>query len=65
MLELEIARAPPTIQSARERAAQACTFTVLDLKSEIFWENLKIHAGGDDKLRIQFAPPKHFLLNCK
>ena len=32
-------------------------FTVLDLKSENFWENLKIHAGGDDKLRIQFAPP--------
>ena len=31
---------------------------VLDLKSENFWENLKIHAGGDDKLRIQFAPPK-------
>ena len=40
-----------------ERAAQACIFTVLDLKSENFWENLKIHAGGDDKLRIQFAPP--------
>ena len=35
-----------------------CIFTVLDLKSEKFWENLKIHAGGDDKLRIQFAPPK-------
>ena len=32
---------------------------VLDLKSEKFWENLKIHAGGDDhELRIQFAPPK-------
>ena len=27
-----------------------CIFTVLDLKSEIFWQNLKIHAGGDDKL---------------
>ena len=27
------------------------------LKSENFGENLKIHAGGDDKLRIQFAPP--------
>ena len=24
---------------------------------ENFWENLKIHAGGDDKQRIQFAPP--------
>ena len=32
-------------------------FTVLHLKSENFGENLKIHAGGDDKLRIQFAPP--------
>ena len=40
-----------------EGAAQACIFTVLDLKSENFRENLKIHAGGDDKLRIQFAPP--------
>ena len=27
------------------------------MKSEKFWENLKIHAGGDDKQRIQFAPP--------
>ena len=26
-------------------------------KSENFWENLKTHAGGDDKQRIQFAPP--------
>ena len=27
------------------------------MKSEIFWENLKIHVDGDDKQRIQFAPP--------
>ena len=27
------------------------------MKSENFKENLKIHAGGDDKQRIQFAPP--------
>ena len=31
---------------------------VYNLKYEIFGENLKIHAGGDDKLRIQFAWPK-------
>ena len=36
MLELEIARAPPTNWSAREGAAQGTIFTVLDLKSEIF-----------------------------
>ena len=30
---------------------------VYNLKSEIFWENLKIHAGGDDKMLIQFAWP--------
>jgi hypothetical protein len=27
------------------------------MKYEIFGENLKIHAGGDDKLGIQFASP--------
>ena len=32
-------------------------FTVLNMKSENFGENLKIHAGGDDKQRIQFASP--------
>ena len=31
-------------------------FTVLDTKSEIFGKHLKIHAGGDNKQRIQFAP---------
>ena len=41
-------------------------FTVLHLKSDNFGENLKIHVGSDDKLRIQFAPPKHYKLkvNC-
>ena len=29
-----------------------------------FWENLKIHAGGDDKQRIQFAPPYLFCVLC-
>ena len=33
-------------------------FTVLNMKSEIFGENLKIQAGSDDKQQIQFAPPK-------
>ena len=33
------------------------------MKSEKFWENLKIHAGGDDKQRIQFAPPNSSLFN--
>ena len=28
------------------------------MKYEKFWETLKIHAGGDDKQWIQFAPPK-------
>jgi hypothetical protein len=27
------------------------------MKYEIFGENLKIHAGGDNKLGIQFASP--------
>ena len=53
LLELEIVEALPSNYSARGGGA-----TVLHLKSETFGENLKIHAGGDDKLRIQFAPPK-------
>ena len=32
------------------------------IASENLGENLKIHAGGDDKLRIQFAPPYVSLL---
>ena len=27
------------------------------MKYENLWESLKIHAGGDDKLWTQFAPP--------
>jgi hypothetical protein len=33
------------------------------MKYENFWENLKIHAGGDDKLRIQFASPNVYNSN--
>ncbi len=57
MLELEIARAPPTryIALDREGAAQG---TVLDLKSEIFLGNLKIHAGGDDHRNCEFSLPR-------
>ena len=58
MLELEIARAPPTDLSAREGAAQACIFTVLNMKSENFGENLNIHAGGTVTINCEFSLPR-------
>ena len=61
LLELEIVEAPPSNYSARGGGAnvpyRSIYFTVLHLKFENFGENLKIHADGEDKLRIQFAPP--------
>ena len=47
----------PLIRALEWVQPKDCIFTILDLKSEKFWQNLKIHAGGDDKLWIQFAPP--------
>ena len=47
----------PLIRALERVRSKDCIFTALDLKSENFWQNLKVHAGGDDKLRIQFAPP--------
>ena len=38
---------------------------VYTLKSEISWENLKIHVSGDDKLWIQFAWPNTFVATAK
>ena len=40
----------PLIRALEWVRPKDCIFTVLDLKSENFWQNLKIHAGGDDKL---------------
>jgi hypothetical protein len=56
--ELAIAEATPFNYSARGAGQKRHIVTVFNMKYEIFWENLKIHAGGDDKLRIQFASPK-------
>ena len=51
MLELEIAPSPrPLIRALEWVRPKDCIFAVLNLKSENFWQNLKIHAGGDDKL---------------
>ena len=57
MLEVEIAWPHPLIRTIEGWGSKYCIFVVLHLKSEKFWENLKIHAGSDDKLRIQFASP--------
>ena len=57
LLELEIVEVRPPIIAFEGVGLKCHIFTVLHLKSENFGENLKIHAGGDDKLRIQFAPP--------
>jgi hypothetical protein len=48
-----IAEATPFNYSAQVRGKSAIYLTVFNLKSEI----LKIHTGGGDKLRIQFASP--------
>ena len=40
----------PLIKALEWVRPKDCIFIVLDLKSENFWQNLKIHAGGDDKL---------------
>ena len=50
-------RPHPPIRALEGVGLKCHIFTVLHLKSEKFGENLKIHAGGDDKLRVQFAPP--------
>ena len=53
------------IKHLRDWGLCYCIFTVLCLKSEKFWENLKIHAGGNHKLQIQFAPPKQLsVIHC-
>ena len=49
-------RSRPLISAIGGWGSKCRMFTVLDMKSEIFGENLKIHAGGDDKQQIQFAP---------
>jgi hypothetical protein len=43
-------------------ATQRHIVTVFNVKYENFWENLKIHAGGDNKLLIQFASPNLCIL---
>jgi hypothetical protein len=50
----------PFNYSAREGAGQKHHIVaVFNLKSEFFLENLKIHAGDDNKLQIQFASPEY------
>ena len=53
----EITDAPPLISVIGGWGSKCYMFAVLNLKSENFWEYLKIHAGSDDKQRIQFALP--------
>jgi hypothetical protein len=53
--KLAIVEATPFNYSARGAGQKRHTDIVFNLKYEIFSENLQIHAGGDDKLRIQFA----------
>ena len=49
----------PSIAALKGAGPKCHIVAVYNLKSEIFGENLKIHAGGDDKLRIQFAWPNN------
>ena len=50
-------RPRPSIATLEGAGPKCHIVGVYNLKYEKFWENLKIHAGGDGKLRIQFAWP--------
>ena len=55
MFEFAIAKATPFNCSTQEGGAKVPCSCRTCIQSE---ENLKIHAGGDDKLQIQFDWPK-------
>ena len=47
----------PSIAALEGVVPKCHIVAVYNLKSEIFCENLKIHAGGDDKLNCEFNLP--------